>query len=332
MLNSNRLFKVMAVVFVVSLLLLGLFSVNWASTEMYGDTYVSTSVVGEAQPETWGRIGLHSAYSFLPPGEEAYFMERLAAYLEERGVGEAVILPSFIDLEKAGEELDAVFMAFFDGETRGWRLSRRGSSVVNAYFLPFKETSIYSLHYGATAEGTSRGWLSKSNFSHRLLDFTADETAKKLIEGLDPLPSSLGRSDILYLEENVASLPSSIAGILPADGELSSFVSQGDSFMLGFVTKEEELESFLSVKLKELLSLKQQMEWVNASGGRRKTTFISREDYPLYEVEVFYSYLEEMPAEQHYSGRHTSDPGHLRMVTLKKRPAMYSYEEKGNTL
>ena len=322
MLNSKKLAVVVLVLLIVGTGYFVMNYLNLGSSRINSDAHLSIATVNEKGNENWQKVGLQLAYS-TGEGEFAReFMEKAAALLQEKGVGEVVLLPTYFDLEMSNKDLEGVFLFNFDLEDTGWQLSRSGLVKVTAEFIPLKESSLFSMSTGVISEGVSRGWLNRFHFTESLLEHTGEKWVEQAGNGLLLAPlSSRNEVDIRWLEANIEELPSPLGKLVAGDGEVRSFFSRGDHFALTYITEQTNLEDFLARHFKHEWGLEVLQTWQNAAGGRRMMSFISK-DYNM-KLEASYSDTNELPYVDRKGGpphrQQTRDDARENMVIITTR-------------
>ncbi|HOL17729.1 MAG TPA: hypothetical protein PLY40_05535 [Bacillota bacterium] len=310
-----------ALLLMTALAVAAAYILNWARLYFDSNEYIDRAIISAEMPEHISRLGLQLAYSEAGESENRLFLEKLAAGLEQAGVGRVVILPDLIYLDAASETLEGIFLITLHRELSGWQLKRRGVSVVNCHFVPLRKMAISYLRAGSTVTGSAAGWLSRSYFSSQMLKFAAEQSARALAGGLDLAAPVEGASAApVFVEDNLAAIPMALAVMLPPDARVLSAAFQDEYFLLTFSTSMEaaDLEPLLTGNLVHEMNLKVTADWVNFAGARRKAAFVSADQ--SFQVEVFYACSSDYWEIGDSKGPRRSTAGELKIVHIIKRP------------
>ncbi len=297
------------------------YTLNWARFDFDSSEYIDRAVISAEMPERISRLGLQLTYSEAGESENRFFLEKLAAGLEQAGAGQVVILPDLIYLDAAGETLEGIFLVTLHQEQSGWQLKRRGVNLVNVHFVPLRKMAISNLRAVSTATGRAAGWLSRGYFSSHMLEFAAEQSARAIAGGLDLTAPAGGATAVpVYLEDNLSAVPMALAVMLPPDARVLSAAFQGEYFLLTFSTSMEaaDLEPLLTGNLVHEMDLKLTADWVNSAGARRKATFASADQ--SFQVEVFYACSSDYREIGDFKAPRRSAADELKIVHIIKRP------------
>jgi hypothetical protein len=296
-----------AITFVITcLIILAFTSINMGRTVTNSDGYVSTVRINDIEDVNWSRLGLqlHFASGNEEIAEE--YLENIARLLQNKGIGEVLILPSYIDMQALGKGIEGVFIFHFDFKSRGWYFSRQGSVSTAAEFVPLAKGSMVTMNVGATTSAVGRGWYNRAHFDSELTDAAAEYWVQEALRGFN-LPDHQGEveSTVSYVESNIDDIPPVLSGLITSDGEPQAFTKQGDNYVLSYLTADQNLESILENELTDQHNMKVVLPWVDATGDRRLLELVSEDG--SQEVRIYYSDVAKLPHTGGFNSLKSSD-------------------------
>ncbi|MGM0653128.1 MAG: hypothetical protein ACQES4_10175 [Bacillota bacterium] len=254
------------------ILLIALAFFNAGSTEVNNEGYVSSAHITDAEPELWSQLGLQLHYA--PEDEKAavQFLENVAVELQAKGISKVFILPEYIDISEAAENLEGVFIFHFNLESSGWQLSRQGKVRVSAEYFPLKQEVLTQMNAGTTVSATGRGWFNQANFTKELLDSAAEYWVQEVLRSFK-LPNNqlTENNEIRNLASSLEQIPAFTSNLMPDNAEPVAFFMHHDNYLLSYLTGHDELENFLNRELTGRQNMEIVLPWVDAVGGRRMT-------------------------------------------------------------